>query len=137
MAGIFHFYDRRGWVEEGQAAFCQANKHLQSDNPMQSEDHREIEPQEEQLLASIMLRQAWFDFRNTTDKLGVDWWQNSQLAVQASRQFAIDNPSFGYSDKIWGLTACDGPWGYKAYGALPAYWHEHDGTIAPTGMGNP
>jgi len=78
---------------------------------------------------------AWFDFRNTNDALGVDWWQNSVEAILANRRYAIDNSGFGYNEYVWGLTACDGPDGYHAYGAQPAYWNFHDGTIAPTGIG--
>lgn len=79
--------------------------------------------------------QAWFDFRNTTDYLGVNWWQNSIEGVRANQRWCADNPGLGYSQHLWGLTACDGPNGYKAYGAKPSYWQEQDGTIAPTGIG--
>ncbi|MBI3020869.1 MAG: hypothetical protein HYY59_02570, partial [Candidatus Omnitrophica bacterium] len=85
---------------------------------------------------------AWYDFRNTTDALGVNWWQNSIEAVRASQRFAIDNPGYGYSQALWGLTSSDGPnstsenpYGYQGYGAQPAYSNIHDGTIAPTGVG--
>ncbi|MDD4879369.1 MAG: glucoamylase family protein [Candidatus Omnitrophica bacterium] len=79
--------------------------------------------------------QAWFDFRNTADALGVNWWQNSIEGVRANQRFAIDNRGSGYSEYMWGITACDGPDGYNAYGARPAYGNYADGTIAPTGMG--
>ncbi len=79
--------------------------------------------------------QAFFDFRNTTDELGVNWWQNSIEGVRANQRYAINNPGLGYSQYYWGLTACDGPNGYKAYGAKPAYFNISDGTIAPTGIG--
>ncbi len=85
---------------------------------------------------------CWFDFRNKTDALGVNWWNNSIEAVRANQRFALDNVPTGYSQHLWGLTASDGPditpsnlYGYKAYGALPAYDLVHDGTIAPTGIG--
>ena len=78
--------------------------------------------------------QAYFDFRNTTDQLGVNWWQNSIEGVRANQRYAIDSPGLGYSQYYWGLTACDGPDGYKAYGARPAYYNISDGTLAPTGI---
>ncbi len=78
---------------------------------------------------------AFFDFRNTTDDLGVNWWQNSIEGVRANQRYAIDNPGLGYNQYLWGLTACDGPDGYKAYGTKPSYSNIADGTIAPTGIG--
>ncbi|MBV9462715.1 MAG: hypothetical protein JO317_00665, partial [Verrucomicrobiae bacterium] len=74
----------------------------------------------------------WFDLRNTADWLGVNWWNNAAQAVAVNRAFCQANPGYGYGPNLWGLTACDGPNGYKAYGAQLAYWNEHDGTIAPT-----
>jgi hypothetical protein len=78
---------------------------------------------------------AWFDFRSTRDELGVNWWQNSIEGVRANQRFAADNSAQGYSALLWGLTACDGPDGYKAYGARPSYYLFSDGTVAPTGAG--
>ena len=93
-------------------------------------------------LFTYQYAQAWYDFRKTTDALGVNWWQNSVEAARANQRFAIDHPRDGYSEFVWGLTSSDGPnatpenpYGYTAYGALPAYGNIHDGTIAPTGIG--
>lgn len=93
-------------------------------------------------LFTYQYAQAWYDFRNTTDALGVNWWQNSIEAARANQRFAIDHPRDGYNEFVWGLTSSDGPnatpenpYGYTAYGALPAYGNIHDGTIAPTGIG--
>ncbi len=79
--------------------------------------------------------QTWFDFRNTTDALGVNWWQNSIEGVRSNQRFASNNSGSGYSGYMWGITACDGPDGYHAYGAQPSYGNYADGTIAPTGIG--
>ncbi len=79
--------------------------------------------------------QIWFDFRGTRDALGVDWWQNSIAAARANFRYAVNHPELGTSDLVWGFTACDGPSGYKAYGALPAQYLENDGTVAPTAAG--
>lgn len=78
---------------------------------------------------------AWFDFRDKTDEFGVNWFENSEEAAFASQRFSIDNPGCGYNEELWGLTACDGPSGYRAYGAKPSYSNYHDGTIAPAGVG--
>lgn len=88
---------------------------------------------------------AWFDFKGLVDKDGVDWWQNSVKASIASRQYCIDESkrykTFG--ENSWGLTACDGPFGYSGrYGAPPSgskfmgrynTHHRNDGTIPPCG----
>jgi len=78
---------------------------------------------------------AWIDFRDIRDN-EIDYWQNSINAVDANRQFCIDNETdfITYSDNQWGLTASLGPWGYKGYGAKPG-WPVHDGTISPFAIG--
>jgi hypothetical protein len=79
---------------------------------------------------------CWIDFRNIADyymKLqGITYFENSRRATLANRAYCIANPGHftAYSDSVWGLTACDGPAGYKARGAPPA--QNDDGTIAPT-----
>lgn len=88
---------------------------------------------------------AWFDFRNTSDGEGVNWWENSVIASLSARQYCIYNhdnfKTFG--ENSWGLTACDGPYGYSGrYGAPPSgseemgcpnTEHRNDGTITPCG----
>ncbi len=76
---------------------------------------------------------VWIDFRNKHDGMA-DYFQNSVNATRANRQFCIDQAAVysTYGPNSWGLTASDGPGGYKAFGAPPG-WAEHDGTIAPTG----
>ncbi len=77
----------------------------------------------------------FFDLRNKHDKYA-DYFLNSVNATLANREFCIDNAGNfkTYSDGIWGLTACDGPDGYKAYGAKPGHYLI-DGTVAPTAPG--
>ncbi|GLS00934.1 hypothetical protein GCM10007859_09440 [Brevundimonas denitrificans] len=71
---------------------------------------------------------------------------NSILAVQAQQKYAVDNPMgwAGYSEDVWGLTACDGPGDFKqvidgrereffSYSARGP-GERDDGTIAPTAM---
>ena len=58
---------------------------------------------------------SWIDFRNIKDaameKYGIDYFENSRRATYAQRTYAINNPKKwrGYSQNIWGITACDGP----------------------------
>lgn len=94
------------------------------------------------------------DFRGIYDdymrELGYDYFENSRRATLANRAYCIDNPSGfkGYSEMIWGLTACDGPANtvrvingesvqfktYHARGAADGYIQD-DGTITPTAAG--
>ncbi len=77
----------------------------------------------------------WVDFRNKHDGFA-DYFRNSIEAARANRLFCIDQASNfkTYGHNAWGLTASDGPFGYRAYGAPPG-WADHDGTLAPTGCG--
>src|SRR5438128_244014 len=58
---------------------------------------------------------VWIDFRGIQDSYmrdrGIDYFENSRRATYAHRGYAAGNPMVwnGYSDQIWGLTACDGP----------------------------
>ncbi|MFA5163992.1 MAG: glucoamylase family protein [Candidatus Omnitrophota bacterium] len=86
-------------------------------------------------LFTYQFAHAWVDFRNIEDN-GINYWQNSINAVHANRKFCIDNARShkGYGEDGWGLTAGDGPGGYKGYGAMPAEKLIQDGTINPYGM---
>ncbi len=82
---------------------------------------------------------CWVDFRHIADAYmnSVDstYFENSRRAALAQQSYCIANPAneVGYSSSVWGLTACDGPFGYEAHGAPPAL--NDDGTIAPTASG--
>ncbi len=86
-------------------------------------------------LFTYQFAHSWIDFRNLYEG-DLNYWQNSINAAMANRQFCIDNSSQykGYAEDSWGLTAGDGPDGYKGYGAKPAENLSHDGTINPYGM---
>jgi hypothetical protein len=79
---------------------------------------------------------CWIDFRNIADdwmrEHNLNYFENSRRATLAQRAYSIANPGkfTGYSDSLWGITASDSPYGYKARGAPPA--QDDDGTIAPT-----
>lgn len=73
---------------------------------------------------------AFVDFRGRRDRRGFDPWQNSVVATRMNRQFCIDHSDRfrGYGPLSWGLSACDGPDGYRAYAPKKG---RHDGTITP------
>jgi hypothetical protein len=58
---------------------------------------------------------VWLDLRGIQDatmhERGSDYFQNSRQAVLAQHAYAVANPDrwLGYGDRLWGLTACDGP----------------------------
>jgi hypothetical protein len=94
---------------------------------------------------------VWIDFRGIRDAVsrehGIDYFENSRRATVSQRAYAIANPSHyrDYGDRVWGLTACDGPgdgkrtidgreitfYGYAARGASATEIRD-DGTVAPT-----
>ena len=96
--------------------------------------------------------QLFIDFRGIFDApmraAGFDYFENSRRATYANRAYCAANPMRwnGYSDRIWGLTACDGPgghslpfkgeqrtfFGYVARGPLGEPDERDDGTLAPT-----
>jgi hypothetical protein len=97
---------------------------------------------------------VWIDFRGIRDTYmrarGIDYFENSRRATYAQRAYAYANPGAwrGYSDRVWGLTASDGPGEvsltidgrtrqFHGYWARGASFTEipDDGTIAPTAAG--
>lgn len=76
---------------------------------------------------------VYIDLRGKRDRLGYHYSVSSRNATLAQKQFCIDHRDKfkTYSANTWGLTASDGPDGYRAYGA-PGKMTEHDGTVAPT-----
>jgi hypothetical protein len=97
---------------------------------------------------------VWIDFRGIQDAYmqgrGIDYFENSRRAAYAQRAYAYANPGGwrGYNDRIWGLTASDGPGDltltidgrsrqFHSYWARGASFTEtpDDGTIAPTAAG--
>jgi hypothetical protein len=75
---------------------------------------------------------VFLDFKDRRDRLGYDYFVSSKNATLANRRYCEENPKgySGYSRTIWGLSACDGPDGYNAFGA-PG-WISDDGTLAPS-----
>lgn len=77
------------------------------------------------------MSQGFFDFRDTRDSLGYDYFVEARNATLANRAYSMANPKGfeGYGPDIWGLSACDHPDGYGAQGA-PG-WIDDNGTLAP------
>ncbi len=75
--------------------------------------------------------QAWIDFRNRRDRGFVDFFLNSVNATRANQQYSLnlDLPET-FGKDIWGITASDGPKGYRIYGEIKAF-DPVDGTVAP------
>lgn len=89
-------------------------------------------------LFSYQYAHLWFDLRNTVDRQGIDWFENTTNATLANRQFCIDNADKfkGYGPNSWGITSMARPGGYiMHFGAPPTGSGEpqYDGTISPTG----
>ena len=76
---------------------------------------------------------AFIDFRKLRDGK-INYFKNSISATLANRDFCLNHKDKyrTYGPSSWGLTACIGPFGYRAYGARPGL-ALHDGTIAPYG----
>jgi hypothetical protein len=74
---------------------------------------------------------AWIDFRNRRDRGFLDFFLNSVKATRVNRQYSLSlNRPGTFGPDIWGITACDGPEGYRIYGEIKAF-DEADGTVAP------
>lgn len=80
---------------------------------------------------------VWLNLMGQNDGFA-DYFENSVNASRANQAFCIDQASkfAGYSASLWGLSASEGPAGYRAYGAPPGWTVFHDGTIAPTACGS-
>jgi hypothetical protein len=61
------------------------------------------------------LSHVWIDFRGIRDEFmrgkGIDYFENSRRATLVQQRYAEHNPRRfrGYSSRIWGITASDGP----------------------------
>ena len=89
-------------------------------------------------LFTYQFSHAWIDFRDYTDRQGVNWFDNSVEAARAHYAFAVDvqEKYRTLGPLAWGLSACDGPKGYSGlYGAPPSGYdnkaHKVDDTVPP------
>lgn len=72
---------------------------------------------------------AFVDLRNQEDAYA-NYFNNTTRACERNQAFSVKNAdAFStYQNGVWGISASDGPRGYKAHGATGG---NHDGTIAP------
>jgi hypothetical protein len=81
---------------------------------------------------------AFFDFSSYLDRDDIDYAENSRQATLAAQAFAVNNTSKykSFNAHSWGQSACEGPYGYRAYGSgydgKTDEEMEEDGTIAPS-----
>jgi hypothetical protein len=66
---------------------------------------------------------AWVDFRHQQDgdPSYIDYFENSQIATYANRDFCISlqNKYSDYGPDMWGITVSDSPSGYVSWGGPP------------------
>jgi hypothetical protein len=80
---------------------------------------------------------AWVDFRNRRDRGFVDFFKNSERATRANELYSSKwpaRPDGNREPDMWGITASDGPTGYRIYGEI-RYFDAADGTVAPSASG--
>ena len=72
---------------------------------------------------------AFLNLRGQEDAFA-NYWNNTTRACERHRDYIADNTGdyATYGHGAWGLSASDGPNGYRAYGAAPV---NNDGTLAP------
>jgi hypothetical protein len=72
-----------------------------------------------------------FDPRGIRDRF-TDYFENNRNLALINRAYCIENPKHhkGYGPNSWGLTASDGPSGYRAHAPDP---NNDTGTMTPTG----
>ncbi len=77
---------------------------------------------------------AWVDFRHQKDgdPSYLDYFENSQIATYAHRDFCISLQSrySDYGPNMWGITVSDSPLGYVNWGG-PPYVGPINGTLVP------
>jgi hypothetical protein len=78
---------------------------------------------------------AWIDFRHLRDgdPSFLDYFQNSQIATYAHRDFCLSlRPKFAdYGPNMWGVTVSDSPLGYMNWGETTTARNSVDGTLVP------
>lgn len=86
---------------------------------------------ESESLFTYLYSHAFIDFRDKHDRYA-DYWKNSKNAIKAGIAFSENYKGEyrTYSEGFWGISASDGPDGYKNYGATELLF-AHDGTIPP------
>ncbi len=77
------------------------------------------------------MSQGFLPLMGKRDGIGFDYGVEARNATLNNRAFCVADPKHfpGYSQDIWGLSACDFPDGYTAHGG-PG-WGDDDGTVSP------
>lgn len=72
-------------------------------------------------LFAYQFSEAWFDSANYLDGDGVDWFDNTRLAILANRSFCMAHAGqfATYHARSWGSSCGDSPWGYDVSGSMP------------------
>jgi hypothetical protein len=71
---------------------------------------------------------CWYDFRNKQDRYA-NYWEVSVNALKANRRYTQDwGSKVGYSEELWGWTACAGRDGYIGFSK------PYNGTLAPSAV---
>ena len=78
---------------------------------------------------------AWIDFRHLRDgdPSFIDYFQNSQIATYAHRDFCLSmRPKFSdFGPNMWGVTVSDSPLGYVDWGGATTLPGSVNGTLVP------
>ncbi len=78
---------------------------------------------------------AWVDFRHQMDgdPSYIDYFQNSQVATYAHRDFclSLQKTYSDYAADMWGVTVSDSPSGYVSWGGQPPHSGPINGTLVP------
>jgi hypothetical protein len=80
---------------------------------------------------------AWVDFRDRRDRGFIDFFKNSERATRANRLYCSNlqgQLALAFGPEIWGITASDGPDGYRIYSEINNF-EGVDGTVAPCAAG--
>jgi hypothetical protein len=82
---------------------------------------------------------AWFDLRGRREIRGTrtDWFENSQTATRAHREWCYEELSKtfpDYTENVWGITSSISPTGYRAWGGPPQQ-SRIDGSVVPCAAG--
>ena len=93
-------------------------------------------------LFTYLFTQCFFDFSKYLDANGYDWHENTRLAVIDNYLYCKNDKTYqSFKEGLWGVSASDGPRGYRGFG-IPPYDYEDgleglitnpehiDGTIA-------
>jgi hypothetical protein len=71
---------------------------------------------------------CWYDFRNRKDRYA-NYWEVSVNALKANRRYTQQwGSKVGYSEELWGWTACNGRDGYIGFSK------PYNGTLAPSAV---